>query len=202
MIQVTCPYCKELTSFVEDAEKTFCMHCGKEILKKDVVDVPKEQQKSIEAFDYLFDNFQKLLFTIDPSKGIKAFNKKKYEPFFIEYTTAHKEIYSNLQVLFSNSEHLEEDLGKIAGDFVIKAKKRIDEVSKFSRDRELTDLNCIMAFYVFPGLLTINDESSRLLAEMIVKVWKEAFPKINLGIADFDDINSGFRKRIFGIPIG
>jgi hypothetical protein len=60
----------------------------------------------------------------------------------------------------------------------------------------------MMAFYVFPGLLTIKDESSRLLTEVIVKVWKDAFPKINLGIADFDDINSGFRRRIFGIPLG
>lgn len=66
---------------------------------------------------------------------------------------------------------------------------------KLPKGRYLMDLNIYMVMYVFPGIIATDREFSYYIAEMIGKKWPETFTGHVLGCADYDTINSGFKRR-------
>ncbi len=84
----------------------------------------------------------------------------------------------------------------IATDFILDIKAVYDaDGKKLPRGRYLMDLNIYMVMYVFPGIIATGREFSYYIAEMIGKKWPETFTGNVLGCADYDTINSGFKRR-------
>lgn len=84
----------------------------------------------------------------------------------------------------------------IALDFIFDVKAVYDaEGKKLPKGRYLMDLNIYMVMYVFPGIIATGREFSYYIAEMIGQKWPETFTGNVLGCADYDTINSGFKRK-------
>lgn len=154
-----------------------------------------------ETKEYLKRTVERLLLDLEPKTAIRSFRKKTYTDFFRQYCEKEKEIYEKLRVLFAESTDLETDMREVSAPLAEKAQELIRKAGRFSRDRELMDLNCVAAFYLLPGILTIESEHAMEFARIITEQWKAAFPDTQLTPGTYEEINSGFRKKIFGIPI-
>ena len=139
-----------------------------------------------------------LLDMIDIKVGLKNFKKGKYEEFFRQYTASASDIYEQIRQAYESG--CESDDKEIEG-FVRTCKERYDRAGKLSRETLRLDMQCIMAFYVLPGLLECGPDGSRTIADKIVSIWNASFQKTPLGVADFNKINSGFKDKLFGIDI-
>lgn len=147
--------------------------------------------------------FPKLLFDLEPAKMMKTFNKKKYDASFHAYYDAHKSIYELLKEQYTAVGKNSEELAKITIPLVEKAKKLVKETGFLTRKRYLMDLNCMLAFFVLPGIVESGEDEARMLAELLVESWRRAFADVTLGIAAFAEINDGFRQtKLFGFSIG
>lgn len=65
--------------------------------------------------------------------------------------------------------------------------------------RVQVDLNFFMIYYVFPTILGMEKEDSKLLADAICKVWGRSFKDSKIQYTDYDTVYAGFREKIFGI---
>lgn len=151
--------------------------------------------------EYLKNSIERLLFDLEPKLAMKNFKKSRYENFFREYTQKEDDIYKKLAALFEESEDPSEDMAELAMVLVKKAGETVRATGRFARERRLMDLNCVMAFYVFPGILTIGSERAQDFTLVIAAQWKAEFPNAQLTPGTFEEVDSGFQRRIFGIPI-
>ena len=154
-----------------------------------------------ETKEYLQNAIERLLLDMDPKLALKNFKKSKYETFFGEYCNKEKEIYAKLKELFENSSDLSDDMKEAAMPLIKRAEYIVKSTGRFTRERQLVDLNCVMAFYVLPGILTIGSKEAGDFALVIAGLWKETFPNAQITPGTFEEINSGFRKKLFGVPI-
>ena len=201
-LEVMCPKCGLNTGFPEESEKAYCMHCGAEITRDMIAPKEKNKDRYELAQKELLEKFSDLLLKTDPDEAIKAFHRKYYEDYFFRFKNVHGEMLKKIWIIYENSENLTMDLDQIAESFAKNAKKRIEDTKRFKRERTLMDYNCIMAFYIFPAIFSNESESDKLFVDCLIAKWKEQFPKVVLGAATFEEIKSGFKRKLFGIPIG
>ena len=200
--EIVCPKCSQNTGFPEESEKAYCMHCGAEITR----DMIKPKEKNISqneiAKSMLLENFPDLLLKTDPEEAIKAFHRKYYEDYFFRFKNVHGETLKRISVVYENSEHVSMDLEQIAEALAVRAKQKIDETKRFKREKTLMDFNCIMAFYIFPAVFSNESPEDKVFVDALISKWNQQFPKVMLGSATFEEIKSGFKRKLFGIPIG
>ena len=65
--------------------------------------------------------------------------------------------------------------------------------------RTQVDLNFFMIYYVFPTILGMESEDSKMIAEGVRKVWKKSFKEGDIQYTDYDTLYGAFREKIFGI---
>ena len=109
-----------------------------------------------ETKEYLKGSVERLLLDLEPKTAIKNFKRKAYTDFFQQYCEKEKEIYAKLLILFAESTKPAEDMQEIAAPLIQKAEDIIQKTSRFTRERELMDLNCVMAFYVLRESSPLN----------------------------------------------
>lgn len=94
------------------------------------------------------------------------------------------------------SDEMREIVEDIASEFISDVKGVYDAAGKkLPKGRYLIDLNIYMVMYVFPGIIATGREFSYYIAEMIGKKWPGTFKGNVLGCADYDTINSGFKRK-------
>lgn len=94
------------------------------------------------------------------------------------------------------SEGMADIIGGIASGFINDIRDAYEgKGGKLPKGRYLMDLNIYMVMYVFPGIIATEREFSYYIAEMIGKKWPDTFSGHVLGCADYDTINSGFKRR-------
>ena len=146
----------------------------------------------------------RLLSELDTKAGLKNFRKRRYEDFFLNYRSSMRDVYELFNTLYreeTNEESKQEKMNAAALDIVSWAKNIYDSTGRFSKTQKLVDMQCMMVFYVFPGILSNSNEEDKLMTDIIIAQWKAAFPKSNISAATFDEINGGFKDTIFGMAI-
>lgn len=201
-IEIICPKCGQNTGFPEESEKAYCMHCGAEITRAMIEPKAKDMDRYELVKSELLEEFPNLLIMTNPEEAIKAFHRKYYEDYFFRFQNIHGETLKKISVIYDNSENVAMDLQQIAESLAKKAKKKIEETNRFKREKALMDFNCIMAFYVFPAVFSNGSPEDKIFVDALIAKWTEQFPKVVLGAATFEEIKSGFKRKLFGIPIG
>ncbi len=146
----------------------------------------------------------RLLSEIDTRAGLKNFRKRRYEDFFLNYRSSMRDVYELFNTLYRETEDKEERDDKMnaaALDLVKWAQNTYESTGWFNREQKLIDMQCMMVFYVFPGILSNANEEDRLMTDIIIAQWKSAFPKSNINAATFEEINGGFKDSIFGMAL-
>lgn len=132
----------------------------------------------------------------DVANPLEDFQKKDYEKHFLDYLEEHRPLFQDLEDAYIYSDQKEELVQSLAESLALFAEKELrKEPKKRKRTRRLTDYNMTLVVYVFPALLKENPQSGEPFARGILRSWKEHFPKTNLHIATYGEIESGFKKR-------
>ncbi len=68
------------------------------------------------------------------------------------------------------------------------------------RGTDQMNLNYFMIYYVFPTILS-EEENGSEICDTLKEVWNQHF-KCNISYTDYNTLYEGFQTKIFGIPIG
>lgn len=96
---------------------------------------------------------------------------------------------------------LTDDMDAVISEVAEKFVKESAEINmrkgKLPKGRYLMDLNIYTVMYILPGIIATDRQFAYYIAEKIGKKWPGVFGGNELGCADYDTINSGFRRRLF-----
>lgn len=196
-----CPKCNGELQIPENRETIICMYCGEEIDAKQAIEgnrepmhITPEKKAGYEKYaKTALDGFPQMLFAIEDP--LKNFKKNAYEASFREYQEIHKATMDAIEDAYLTSDEPQELLQELAAGLVAKVNEQQAERKKRQQEDALMGYNMSLVVYVNPALIDYNKTSGKPLAEEVLKQWKENFPKTNLRISDFENINSGFKRR-------
>lgn len=69
----------------------------------------------------------------------------------------------------------------------------------FQKSEVLRKHNLYMVAYILPFLIEIDE--SQVIANELAKMWGDSFKNSNITAASFDEINSGFVTKLFGMIV-
>lgn len=122
--------------------------------------------------------------------------KTAYEANMPVYREKYGHFYTEMLGEIAGSDDVEATAKEVANVF---CKNVFDGAAKKGRIKSsmTMDLNFLMVYYVFPGLLLTEDENATVLADAIRDKWNETF-NCNISYGTYDFIMEGFRKKLFG----
>ncbi|MCI8371412.1 MAG: hypothetical protein HFI75_03285 [Lachnospiraceae bacterium] len=88
----------------------------------------------------------------------------------------------------------QEFLIQLAHAIAAAAGHEIEELRGIKKGSRQSELNLFMVTSVFPCTLKLWPEQGEALCQEIVKEWKKVFPETELGYADYEKLNAGFRS--------
>lgn len=144
----------------------------------------------LQGIESIFENRQIML---------KHLKKKNYE----EYTDAFIKNYGHyFQEML---EHVEQADDKKAaaeeiGNCLVKAvQTHLSGKNGKMNGRVQADLNFFMIYYVFPTILGLESEYSKVIADGICDQWGKSFKDSQIKYTDYATLHGSFRNKIFGI---
>lgn len=192
-----CPKCKGELQIPDELDKIICMYCGGEIQKIDALNQNNEilsDPEYLKEIEETKEKFSGILFNVQ--NPMKNFNKKEYKNVFQDFYYHNEKLLVKVEQLYFKSPIKDELVKEIANAFLNDVNNKLDlQKNKRKREEQLLDYNMVMAVYVFPAILELEGKSSEPLAQAILDAWKENFPKTNLALSSFKNINEGFNKK-------
>lgn len=135
----------------------------------------------------------------DKEQMMKHLKKKSYE----ENTKLFVEKYGHYfqeMVEYVGASENKEAAGKEIGECLVQAVKKKFTGKKGKIDsRAQVDLNFFMIYYVFPSILSMDNEDTKAVADGICTVWGNSFVESKIQYTDYDTLYSSFREKILGI---
>ena len=144
----------------------------------------------LQGIETVFDNKEKM---------IGHLKKKSYESntkMFIEKNGHFFREMADYVGPAGDKEAAAEEIGKCLAEAV---KTRFSNKKGVVEARTQVDLNFFMIYYVFPTILGMESEDSKMIAEGVRKVWKKSFKEGDIQYTDYDTLYGAFREKIFGI---
>lgn len=197
-----CPKCNGVLQIPSDRDKIICMYCGEEIAAQDALNQADGEVKpsSDEIRDYVKNReraMEELVQMLRVSDVLQDFKRDKYEESFYSYYKRYRNLLEIVESAYRASKEKEKLIREIAESFVTAVCTELEEIpKKGAKDQKLMDYNMCMAVYVFPAMLEYKGQSSEPLTDELVEAWRNTFPKYQISKADFQKINSGFRKKL------
>ena len=128
--------------------------------------------------------------------SMDAFGRKYYKDNFERHYQTMVPAFDSIEELYKTVGDPQEMLDRMAKTMTDQAVARVEECKRRNaKEAAMMNLNMQLAVFVFPGILQYHGESSQPLADVLSKAWKEAFPKSNVSIADYETIEKGFHRK-------
>ncbi len=140
---------------------------------------------------------------------------KKYNKLFMArtYSDAYMDFYRNYREIFEHYNDIAEEgaekdtdaseaaeaVHEAAKAFVNESVKTLKKGNRFPAGRKLAELNIFMVNYVLPGIFKTGRRYAKELADAICEEWGKVFKNSTIKCGDYESINAGFRRSIFGI---
>ena len=130
---------------------------------------------------------------------LKKLKKKNYETNTIQFRNTYGHYFEEMFEYVEKSEDKETACESVGECLVQDVQTAFANKRGKIDSRTQADLNFYMIYYVFPTILGMEREDSKLLADAICKVWGRSFKDSNIQYTDYDTLYAGFREKIFGI---
>lgn len=193
----TCPKCHEKIQVPDDREKILCMYCGEEIL---VARTLKETPKKADAAAYeenrvrALKGLQEVIQTCQ--KPMQDFRRDRYEGLFDAFYTSHRSVFEAMEYIWQAAEEPEDWLREMVEHTIDTVKEDLSSYkSKGQRNQRLLDHNFRVSVYLIPALRKYPAKVSEPFADQLIASWNDTFGT-TLGKATYDEINSGFRRKL------
>jgi len=160
-------------------------------MEKEILNNDRDLSYNIEVLSSEF------ALLIEDNKDPKVyFKKKKYPDYFNEYCSKNSEVFEHItkEIKDVPPESEKEFLRSIAAGLVQKAETQINALKGMKRRNRQSELNLFLVTSVFPCTIKLGDNYGEELCKILITEWKKSFPGNELGYADYDELNSGFRS--------
>ncbi len=193
-ISTICPYCKKELQVPDDAENIVCMYCAQPIDVKSLLENPNKN--SAPDYKRLMDEAESLLNDeiFSHTVGLKNIKDGTYADDFQGYNSL---ISPALKAYCLAATENDEAADYFAGVLFDRFQKQF-ELNGIKKESDLRFFDCrymIVAFTV-PAILEQNTPAAEALADSFLAKWNAYYSKNPLGKSTFDNINSGFRKKL------
>lgn len=72
----------------------------------------------------------------------------------------------------------------------------VGDTSKNPIGRDMLDINMYLVMFVFPCIIETKQKFCKELTEAMVSKWNASFKKTNISYADYETIDSGFKRKL------
>lgn len=194
----TCPRCHEKIQVPDEREKIICMFCGEEISVDEALGKKETTKVSLTEYEENREAARQFLRQIieNCENPMVDFKRDRYADVFDRYYAEHRPLFEAVDLMYTNAEQPEECLKELSGHLVQVTKEELQkQKSRRKQDQKQLDYNFLVSVYLIPTMLKYPAAFTDPLAELLVRDWNEAF-HTHIGKAKFDDIASGFRKKL------
>ncbi len=139
----------------------------------------------------------------DMKESLKQFRRKSYPSVFEQMKYRYAKVFDSIEAIYNDdTQNPEKWLDQLAERFVGSA-GRLIEAPKWKFQKENRKIDCVLftVSYVFPLILDYQGNMSQTFAKTLRDHWNEAFGT-QLECGSYEQIYSGFRTGILGIPFG
>jgi len=144
--------------------------------------------------DDIVSGLERMLHSID--NPLKNFKKNTYETIFRDYQMQYTDIILSLENQIKESINEQDTINAICEEFVSNIDKEIQSIGKKREiENKMMDYNLTIVAYLCPSIIDANKEYGLSFSKQLIASWKKHFPKTNLNVASFEEINEGFKKR-------
>lgn len=144
----------------------------------------------LQGIETIFDNKEKM---------IGHLKKKSYEENTGMFLNKNGHYFREMAEYVGQAEDKEVAANEIAECLVHAVKTHLSNKKGKVDSRTQVDLNFFMIYYVFPSILSLECEDSKVIADGVCKVWGESFQDSKIQYTDYDTLYGAFREKIFGI---
>ncbi|NCB99281.1 MAG: hypothetical protein EOM34_01220 [Clostridia bacterium] len=140
-----------------------------------------------------------LIHIVDNDKDIKSiFNKKVYEDEFLKFYDIYVQSLTAYYTLYENSSHSDAYVREVALKIMDHEMEKINAIEKKSRrEMQMMEDSAFAALFAIPAIVRYHTKATDLLADYLIEEWHKNFPKNQIQKGNFEEINSGFKKRKF-----
>lgn len=152
----------------------------------------------------IVQDFQKLIMDLDIKFAMNNFTKKNYFDFMKGYIETNQDIYDSLLALLE-TDGWQDTFEEACQNYTDAVKLFISK--KFFLNRKKYELDYLYALvcFVIPSIMEFKAQNPKVeeACKILVANYEKGFPSNKgIGIADKEELQSGFKTRIFGIPVG
>ena len=193
-ISAECPHCQKELQVPDDAENIVCMYCAQPIDVKSLL--AKRNSGLSNDYKRLMDEAESLLSDEIFSRAIKLKNTKN-KPYEDDFRIYQSMISPSLKAYCLAATENDEAANYFSGVIFDRFQKQfaLDGIKKES-DARFFDWRYMIVAFTIPAILEQHTPAAEALADGFLAKWNAYYPKNPLGKATFEDINSGFRKRL------
>lgn len=194
-ISTVCPHCQKELQVPDDAENIVCMYCAqpidvKALLTKPDKAVGENYARLMEEAESLLNNEEIFKYRV----VLKNLKKSSYPDDFQNYCNLISPALKTYSLAATeNDEAADYFSGVLFNRFL---KQFESEGIKKESDVRFFDCRYMIVAYTVPAILEQKTPAAEALADSFLAKWNTYYPKNPLGKATFDNINSGFRKKL------
>ena len=194
-----CPKCGEMLKVPAALAQFSCMYCGARLAQEDLVtETAPAPAVSPETAAALLETAQRQL--PDCVRAFRGYQKKitkaEFEPAFAEIYAAAEPVFRQLDSAFS-ALGADADLQKSAEAFLDELE--LDWAAGRSKNGARDDDKMVIAIYLVPAIRKLALPSSEPFCETLQREWVRRYPKAPFYLGNYDDISTGFRKKMLGL---
>lgn len=198
-LHVVCTKCGEKLVIPGHLEEFSCMYCGTRHTVADILPKEPVSDDGQSAAEYYKAH---ILQVITEHRDIeKSLSKNAYEPAVDEYEAACRKTFEQLDTACSAGTLTLWDaacwfLDRLAEQWELDLKKKkLGQSLSSLRDSD----KFLIAVFLVPMLKRMKLNCTDDFCTTLHEVWMERYPKSVWAVGDFDTINAGFRKKLFGL---
>ena len=201
-----CPKCNGELHIPKEMEQCICMFCGASFKVENDTAAEADLQIAEENYQKALEKIK--LLTKDQEQYMKSFTKQSYCSSFERYTLSGQEILKPIQEYASLSDEKEEKaITETACTFIEMVIKEVEGEllvtgyrQKLLVQRKAEQYQFFLAVYTIPMIRYLNYSISEPLADRILELWLNRYPKHRFHKGSFEELAAGFKKKglLFG----
>ncbi|NLK28269.1 MAG: hypothetical protein GX306_08000 [Clostridiales bacterium] len=198
-----CPKCSGELHIPAEMKKCICMFCGEEfeIQNTEGKDQDAPDRKTVEMAYH--NALAEIALLVENCESyMMNFTKDKYGASFEKYLNISRPILKAAEdyvTLFEASR--ENVIQEISQGIIEAAKTKIDEARKAqkasTRTRIIDQYRFFLAIYTVPMVRYLNYGISEPLADGIIEIWRNQYPKHEFKKGNYDELQAGFKRKGF-----
>lgn len=129
---------------------------------------------------------------------LKKIKKKTYEERFEAFFKENRACFDDMTQYVKGREDTGVAAGEVANIFAENIFSEYANAGKLSGG-DKTDLSLFMIYFVFPSILKLEDNNSKVLCDAIRDEWRSRTDNPAYDYTTYEDLHGSFQEKIFGL---